>query len=110
VTKLIRGHADLELDHCTKSVIRFAPKIWDAIDGLPEAAGWTPSKRNLLFEFRFNVGKLSLHCSVNSNSSARSPNASMSPQRIVRFYRLGLGPRGTLTTRSGISAPIPYRL
>ena len=77
VTKLIRGHANLELDHCTKSVIRFAPKVWEAIDGLPEAAGWTPSKRNLLFEFRFNVGKLSLYLTLGPGDTQRSDGSGL---------------------------------
>jgi hypothetical protein len=45
----IRQNPELELDHCTKSYIRFVPKRLDT-DVLKRGSGWTSSGRILLFE------------------------------------------------------------
>ena len=43
---------EVELDHCTKGSVRFAPKNWDKSPDQLSGAGRTNSKRVLLFEFR----------------------------------------------------------
>jgi hypothetical protein len=45
----IKQNPELELDHCTKSYIRFVPKRLDT-DVLKRGSGWTSSGRILLFE------------------------------------------------------------
>lgn len=45
----IKQDAELVLDHCTKSYIRFLPKRLDT-DVLKQGSGWTSSGRILLFE------------------------------------------------------------
>jgi hypothetical protein len=48
---LVQAEPTLNLDHCSKSYIRFAPKTWDQSELLLQGSGWTRSKRILLFEF-----------------------------------------------------------
>jgi hypothetical protein len=49
----------LQLDHSSKTCIRFFPTEWDTIPDLRKGEGWTPSKRILLFEFK-NTDSLKL--------------------------------------------------
>ena len=42
---------EIELDHCTKTIVRFAPKKWDNSPDQGKGEKWTSSKRILLFEF-----------------------------------------------------------
>lgn len=39
-----------QLDHCTKSAVRFFPERWDMDPREKSGAGWTPTKRVVLFE------------------------------------------------------------
>ena len=54
------GSHGIELDHSTKSEIRFADVKLDEIPGQMAGKGWTPSGRILLYEFRNNQTSLSL--------------------------------------------------
>ncbi len=49
-----------ELDHCSKSYIRFSPKAWQT-PVLLQGKGWTRSGRILLFEFGNYTDRLSLN-------------------------------------------------
>jgi GNAT superfamily N-acetyltransferase len=60
LVNLISEQPKLELDHTSKSYIRFAVKEWDA-PILLQGEGWTLSKRMLLFEFKNYVDRLALH-------------------------------------------------
>lgn len=52
---------DMELDHCSKSYIRFAVKRWDNIDEQLSGDGqWTKSNRVLLFEIVNNPNEIAL--------------------------------------------------
>jgi len=55
----IGKNPDLELDHCTKSYIRFIPKKLDT-EMLRQGAGWTSTGRMLLFEFLNTEDNLSV--------------------------------------------------
>ena len=46
----VNGHPGYLLDHCTKSAIRFAPVAWDQDSRQKAGAGWTNTKRVVLFE------------------------------------------------------------
>jgi hypothetical protein len=58
--ELIKGEEGLELDHSSKTYIKFTTNI---IDNLIEkrGEGWTRSGRILMYEFRNTEDKLSLH-------------------------------------------------
>ena len=60
--ELVKGEspADLDLDYCSKSYVRFAPKAWDACSLQLSGKGWTRSKRVLLFEFQNSENSLTL--------------------------------------------------
>jgi hypothetical protein len=45
-------------DYYSKSYVRFIPESWDSLP--KEGAGWTPSKRMLLFEFDISKGAMFL--------------------------------------------------
>jgi hypothetical protein len=48
---LIRDERQLELDHSSKSYVRFSPKEWDSVPDQKKGEGWTPTKRLVLFQF-----------------------------------------------------------
>jgi len=48
--KEVQAQSGYVLDHCTKSAIRFAPSTWDTDPRQLGGAGWTPTKRVVLFE------------------------------------------------------------
>jgi hypothetical protein len=50
----------VQMDHSSKSYIRYVPPEWDQVPELLESEGWTQSGRMLLFEFR-NANTLNLH-------------------------------------------------
>ena len=54
------GSHGIELDHSTKSEIRFADVKLDEIPGQMAGKGWTPSGRILLYEFRNSQTSLRL--------------------------------------------------
>jgi len=56
IREQIAKRAGIIEDHCTKSYIRFIPKILDFIPLVGD--GWTPTKRLLLFEVENYQGKL----------------------------------------------------
>lgn len=56
---IIKETPDLNLDHCSKSYIRFAPRSWD-VPTLLSGEGWTRSGRILLFEFTNSPNNLKL--------------------------------------------------
>ena len=60
LVNLISEQSQLELDHTSKSYIRFGVKELD-IPILLMGEGWTRSKRMLLFQFDNNVDRLTLH-------------------------------------------------
>jgi hypothetical protein len=70
--ELINSGPGLQLDHCSKSYIRFAPREWD-VPRLMEGSGWTKTGRILVFEFT-NV-----------------------PNRLHLRLHIGPGPNGTRT-------------
>ncbi len=55
------GAFNLELDHATKSYIRFAMKELDVFPAQRGGQGWTDSNRVLLFEFKNSPDQLQLH-------------------------------------------------
>jgi hypothetical protein len=57
---LVREEDGLDLDHTSKSYIRFVPKEWD-VAVLTEGKGWTRSRRMLLFEFQNHPDRLALY-------------------------------------------------
>jgi PD-(D/E)XK nuclease superfamily len=57
---LVQAEPSLDLDHCSKSYIRFAPKTWDKSELLLQGRGWTRSRRILLFEFGNYTDRLRL--------------------------------------------------
>jgi hypothetical protein len=57
--RLIGSEPGLDLDHSSKSYIRFGIKEWD-VPSLLQGEGWTRSKRLLLFQFNNYENKLSL--------------------------------------------------
>ncbi len=57
---LILATPGLELDHSSKSYIRFGIKAWD-VPALLQGGGWTSSGRILLFEFNNWENKLTLY-------------------------------------------------
>lgn len=56
---IVKESLDLNLDHCSKSYVRFAPRSWD-VPALMSSEGWTRSGRILLFEFTNAPGSLKL--------------------------------------------------
>lgn len=61
VEDLVNDAPELELDHSTKSEIRFLPRTWDQYGVLLSGEGWTPSGRILLFGFVNRADHLALH-------------------------------------------------
>ena len=60
--ELIRSEKRLDLDHSSKSYVRFFAREWDVISEFKCGMGWTPSNRILLFEFRnFPPDGIKLH-------------------------------------------------
>jgi hypothetical protein len=57
---LVQAEDSLELDHTSKSSIRFVPTEWD-VPVLMEGKGWTRSGRMLLFEFGNHPDRLALY-------------------------------------------------
>ncbi|MFC2042958.1 PD-(D/E)XK nuclease family protein [Chloroflexota bacterium] len=60
LVNLIQEDSDLELDHSTKTYIRFAVLDWDK-PVLLQGQGWTDSNRILLFEFGNQSNRLNLN-------------------------------------------------
>lgn len=57
----IGKHAELHLDHCTKSAVRFFPEAWDRDPRQRLGSGlWTPTKRVALFELSNSPDSLKL--------------------------------------------------
>jgi len=56
----IKKHLGYELDHCTKSGVRFLPENWDRDPRENAGSGWTPTKRVVLFELNNYPGSIKL--------------------------------------------------
>jgi hypothetical protein len=60
LVNVINGQPLIELDHSTKSEIRFGVKEWD-VPILLKGEGWINSNRMLMFQFRNSVNRLVLY-------------------------------------------------
>ena len=62
IKKLIAQQSELfDLDHSTKTAVRFAVRAWDSIEPLKSSKGWTSSGRILLFQFSNYADRTSLY-------------------------------------------------
>jgi hypothetical protein len=60
---LVQEQPDLDMDHCTKSFVRFVPREWD-VPLLMEGEGWTNTNRMLLIEFQNFADRLKLTLAI----------------------------------------------
>ncbi|HSR52206.1 MAG TPA: hypothetical protein VLV83_15375, partial [Acidobacteriota bacterium] len=66
---LVNQEPSLELDYSSKSAVRFLPKTWDGIKSLREGAGWSRSRRLMMFEFK-NFDRLGLYLIIGPGPQA----------------------------------------
>jgi hypothetical protein len=67
-----KNQNELNLDHSSKSYVRFYLTAWDKYPNQHKGGGWTSSKRILLFEFQNNLDSLVLKLIIGpGNKNAR---------------------------------------
>jgi hypothetical protein len=60
---LVQEQTELDIDHCTKTYVRFVPRDWD-VPLLMEGEGWTNTNRMLLFELQNFPDRLKINLAI----------------------------------------------